>query len=135
MSNANADRFRDLLFKAAPVINLVDGSGPWIRKIIEIAGGAGNVYDHVATFPQFCFEMLFCMMVDTSHRGLDGLQDCVISQACESMCTGIADSLTWPLADEEQRLLKIVGFREPEDGAECMEYFKFKWCPDEEVKQ
>jgi hypothetical protein len=135
MSHVNADRFRELLFKAAPVINLVDGSEPWIRKIIDIAGGARNVYDNAlrdSQSSQFCFEMLFCVMVDTDENPPEGTKGCVISQACESRCSGIVNPLRWPLAEKERELISIVDRREDEGGFGSAGIFMDMWCPDED---
>ncbi|MDR1289147.1 MAG: hypothetical protein LBJ77_02010 [Holosporales bacterium] len=133
MSQANADRFRELLFKAAPVINLVDGSEPWIRKIIDLAGGARNVYDNAlrdSQASQFCFEMLFCVMVDTDGYPPERTKGCVISQACESMCSGIVETDLWPLAAKERELVRIVDLREDEGGFGSAGTFRTIWCTD-----
>jgi hypothetical protein len=128
MSVNNGDKFRDLLITSAPVINLVKDSEPYIKKIVDIAGGAVNVYKYVPTYPQFCYEMLFCAMVDTDDTTPEGTDDGVISQACEYTCSEI--DLTCLFADEERTLLRIVGYREAEEGSECLDHFKLKWCPD-----
>ncbi|MDR0695318.1 MAG: hypothetical protein LBF56_00910 [Holosporales bacterium] len=126
MSGDNGGRFRDLLITSAPVINLIKGSGPHIQKIIDIAGGARNILDHVPTFPQFCYEMLFCVMVDTSHHGPEELYNYELSRACEYVCSEVP--LTWSLAEEEGGLLGIVGIREDNDGYGCVSHFEYEWC-------
>jgi hypothetical protein len=135
MLQANADRLRELLFKAASVINLIDGSKPYIQKIIDIAGGARNVYDHAlrdSQFSQFCFEMLFCVMVETDGNPPEGTKGCVISQACESRCSGIVETDLWPLAAKERELISIVDLREDEGGFGSEGIFRSMWCPDED---
>jgi hypothetical protein len=131
MLQNNAERFKDLLITSAPVINFVENSASCIRKIIDIAKGSKNVHDHVPTFSQFCYEMLFCVMVDTEDTEPEGTEGWVISQACERLCCEI--DLTGPLAKGERRLLEIVGLRESEEGSECKEYFELKWLQDPET--
>lgn len=130
MLQANADKFREVLFEVAPVINLVNGSEPCIQKIIGIAGGARNVSNYIPTFPQFCYEMFLCLALDTSGEAV-GKSDRKLSQAGVVTCEAIAHNSEWPLRAKELKFLEVVGCREDAGGSECICDFKEQWCPDE----
>ncbi|MDR1289148.1 MAG: hypothetical protein LBJ77_02015 [Holosporales bacterium] len=129
MFQSNTDRFRDLLIKAAPVINLVDGREPYIRQIIGIAGGARNVSNYIPIFPQFCYEMFLCVALDTSGEA-EGEYNGKLSQAAEVTCGAIARNSDWPLKPEELKFLQAVGLREDAGGSGCIRGFIKQWCTD-----
>jgi hypothetical protein len=123
----NAGKFKDLVILSAIISNLIDIDlqgehgvhiEPYasnVKKIIKIAGGLNNVSSYNPQFPQFSFEMFFCVTIDTQRGGGDN--DPLISQASKEICSDIYEGEEkWPLKEEKWNILGIVGCREDAGG-------------------
>jgi hypothetical protein len=121
----NFEKFRDLLMLSAPVIDLAKGTESCVKGIILMSDKSNitekikEVLSYDSRFPQFSYEMLFCVMVDSDEDSSDDEVPIMLSQACEEICGSIANRLNrpdWTLKEKEFSLLEIVGRREDELG-------------------
>jgi hypothetical protein len=118
----NAARFRDLLALAAPIINDNESDRPIVKKIITLVGKEKCIPYYIPQFPQFGYEMFFCIMKDTEWGTKNPKES--LSRLCEHICYDIADNSIWPLVKEERILLMIVGSREDNGELMCRGRFK-----------
>jgi hypothetical protein len=124
MNEENAERFKGLLIAIAPMLlpDYMPGTiepeifeqEKDIQKIIAIVGG-----DRMAIrkgdikFPRFCFEIMFCALVDTDMRGC-GFE--LLSQSCKCICESLCQGFEWNGKNEEAALMRIVDLCEDVGG-------------------
>jgi hypothetical protein len=134
MTKLNSSKFFYILMSLAPILNLTTDNSHYVEKIVQIAGGAKNIYNyllHGPDFLQFCFEMFFCVMVD-SDEGAGETSDYQLSRASESICEWFAEGSQGAISADEINLMDIVGIREAEGGYGCISDFKREWCSNED---
>jgi hypothetical protein len=122
MLPSNAEKFRELLILLAPMMDLVEENEQYVKRIIGIAGKIENVVSYRTRFPQFSYEMFFCVTLEANNE-LDAVEKSrkycgLYLQASEETCRHIASHFDWPHKKEELSLLRITGYYEDEIGVD-----------------
>jgi hypothetical protein len=128
----NAARFLDLSALATPIINTDENNRLLAGEIVDIVGKEkyNSSYTYIPRFPQFSYEMFFCIMRDTK-RSTSNPEE-LLSHLCEYICSDIVNNSTWSLIKEEQTLLKIAGCREDIGEMDCIFNFSRMWLEDKD---
>jgi hypothetical protein len=124
----NSEKFKDLLIRLAPVINLNESDKQYVQRIVNIAGDAKSVFHYVPKSwqsAQFCYETFFCVMVDEMKNKERNTR---LFLACKSRCSDIAAVSDWPLKANELVFLENAGYYEDfSGGSRCLWKFARDW--------
>jgi hypothetical protein len=125
----NAAKFLELSAFAVSIINVNEADRPLVGEIVNLVGREkyNSSYIYIPQFPQFSYEMFFCVMVDSDW----GAKLCneLLSHLGEYICRNIANNSVWSSVEKERALLRVVGVREDDDvgGSDCISGFGRMW--------